>query len=144
MKTLLSGNLSRVARLGMRQFRRHEWLLVYKVVRPVALQASNLAGGFRWSGLIPYAPRAVSRRLPPDPLPRSLHSTRRQQAPYRCMSPQLLRNASPTGQFRQVVNAAVRRMLLSEKGLKRSAKKCLRKVVDCVELLQTQLTIAQK
>jgi hypothetical protein len=60
------------------------------------------------------------------------------------MSPQLLRNASPTGPYRRVANAAVRRMLSSKKPLKSSAKKYLKKVVDCVELLQTQLLIAQK
>ncbi len=35
-------------------------------------------------------------------------------------------------------------MLSSKKPLKSSAKKYLKKVVDCVELLQTQHTIAQK
>ncbi len=75
LKTQLSGKLSRVAKLGMRRFKRLEWLLAYTVVQPVALRASNIAGGFKLSGLITYAPSAVLRRLPPDPLPRYQPST---------------------------------------------------------------------
>ncbi len=144
LKTLLSGKPSRVAKLAMRQFRRLEWLLAFTVVRPVALRASKIAGGFRQSGLIPYAPSAVLQRLPPNLPLCSEPSNQRRKASFHRISPLLFHNVSPTSPYRRVANAAVRRMLLSKKPLKSSAKKYLKKVVDYVELLQKQLTIAQK
>jgi hypothetical protein len=47
LKTLLSGKLSRVTKLGIHQFGKLEWLLAYTVVQPVALRARNIADGFR-------------------------------------------------------------------------------------------------
>jgi hypothetical protein len=111
LKTLLSGKLSQVAKTNIKCLQRHEWLQGYAVVRPVALQASNIAASFRKSGLILYAPSAVLRCLPPDPAPCQLRSTKRQHASSHRASHQLLRKASPTGPYRQVANAAVCRML---------------------------------
>jgi hypothetical protein len=56
----------------------------------------------------------------------------------------LLQNATPTGPWIHAANVAIRRTLCSKKLLKRSAKTYLKKVVECVELFQIELTIAKR
>jgi hypothetical protein len=142
LKALLSSKLNRVTRLGVYRLRKREWLCAYAAVRPIAFRASNIASAFRCAGLIPHAPSMVLRRLPPEPKQPKTASARRQQRLPRRARHQLRRQASPTGPSRRKANSIVRKMLLSEKPLRRSAKIYLQKVVDSAEMLQAQLTIA--
>jgi hypothetical protein len=137
LKTLLSEKLRCVKRMGIYRFKRHKWLLAYAVVRPIAFRASNIAAGFCQSSLIPYAPSSVLRRLPPEPKLHQSQFTKHEQASSRRTSCRLLQNATLTGPWRHVANAAVQRLLSSEKPLKCSAKYYFKRVEDCVELLQT-------
>ncbi|KAL9026891.1 MAG: hypothetical protein Q9196_004515, partial [Gyalolechia fulgens] len=128
LKTYLGRETDRITRCGASRIRKHAWLKTYQAARPMARREKTILGGFKAGGLYPYPPSHVLRHLPPPPSTPNL----------------MLTQATRRGFQLYKINAALRRMLASCRGLTSPAKRYISKLADISARMEPQLAIAEK
>jgi hypothetical protein len=141
LKKHLSREVNCFTRTGVPGITKPEWLLSYHWARPLAMRKSNIASGWRRTGLIPFQHSSVMRRVPTPPTTPSKSATSSITTTMQGLD---LSDVSPSGPRMHGTNALVKRMLASRQPLPTPAKMYLGKVLDHSERLSTELTLARK
>ena len=143
LKKHMAAEIEPLMRTGITRVQKVEWLTAFVAAHAKAVSAKNILGGFRGTGIHPFLPTKVLRRVAsPPPKPQSRPST-----PQNLLTPfnETVFTDSPAD-FNAVqrANVALNALLDSDKPLPTPAKKFVRHITRSHMCLHARNTILEQ
>jgi hypothetical protein len=144
LKKQMAVEIEPLMRTGIARVQKLEWLTAFVAAHDKAVSAKNISGGFRGTGIRPFLPTKVLRRVASTPPP---ESPTQPSTPANLLTPftEAVFTDSPAD-FNAVqrANVALNTLLDSNKPLPTPAKKFVRHVTRSHMRFQTRITILEQ
>ena len=136
MEPLVQANVSRI--------RKEDWLLAYLKGRQTAFRTSNVFGGWRGAGLVPFNPTKVLDKLPSQPCCQSPLTSSTMPTTSTSFNTSLITNSPPDAIVLQSTNQALNDIIDKNLPLQTPERRFIKQLTKTTERLQAQNSILEQ